>query len=353
MSGYLVDVTIPVHSATRPIRRAVQSVLANTAVTVRVTVVAHNLDPAIVRANLQEFADHPAVRVLSLQDGIPSPAGPLNLGLSSAEAPYVSLLGSDDILRPGALDSWVSVAQETAASTVIPRIEGERSGVLPLPPTRRARTRDLHPVRDRLLYRCSPVGLISRAHFPNLRFTPGLHSGEDLAFTAELWFCGSHIAYDRTGPAYFGYEDETDRVSQTPRPVTDDFEFLDAVESASWFRRLNHQQRQAFGVKTLRLHVFDAIAGRLETPEGFGVHRTALLRVISRIDDLAPGSIRLLSRCDRGVLDELRRDAPDINRIRALLAARWGGGTDAVLPRNPFLAFHSQAPYLTLTHSRP
>lgn len=351
--SYLVDVIIPVHSATRPIRRAALSVLEHTALPVRLTVVAHNIDSSTIRANLAEVAEHPDLRLIPLADGIPSPAGPMNLGLDQATAPYVSLLGSDDLLTPGALDSWYSIASATGASVVIPRIEGGRSGVLPLPPTRRARSRELDAVKDRLTYRCSPVGLISRTHYGDLRFTPGLGSGEDLAFTAELWFSGIHIAYDRAGPSYFGSEDETDRVSNAIRPVTEDFAFLDAIAAATWFQQLGRRERLAFGVKTLRLHVFDAIAGRLGKEEGISSHRVALLEVVDRIEHMAPGSAAFLSRADRAVLDELKHDAPDESRIIAFLGMRWVAGRQALLPRNPLLAFHAQAPFLTLRNSRP
>ena len=349
MSEFDVDVIVPVHSASRPIRRAVASVVDHSRSAVRVTVVAHNIDPDVIRANLGEYADRSDVRLLSLRDGIGSPSGPMNLGLEQATAPYFALLGSDDEFAAGAVDSWLEIARATHATTVLARIDRLQSGTDPFPPVRRGRTRDLDAVKDRLAYRCAPLGLVSRDRFADLRFTPDLHSGEDLEFTAALWFGGSNIAYDITGPAYVGHEDEPDRVTHTTKSVAEDFAFLDAISAAPWFAGLNRAQRQALGVKNMRLHYFDAVLNRLNSPEGIGYFRADLDAVIDRIEAMSPGTVSLLARPDRRVIDAIREPDPDPDpdRILALLAARWERGIDAFLPRNPFLALHRQAPFRT------
>lgn len=347
MSEFEVDVIVPVHSASRPIRRAVASVVDHTRCAVRVTVVAHNIDPDVIRANLGEYADRDDVRLLSLRDGIASPSGPMNLGLERATAPYFALLGSDDEFGSGAVDSWLDIARATGATTVLARIDRIQSGTEPYPPVRPRRTRNLDAVKDRLAYRCAPLGLVSRARFADLRFTPGLHSGEDLEFTAALWFTGSHIAYDRTGPAYIGHEDATDRVTHTTKSVAEDFAFLEAISTAPWYSGLTRAQRQALGVKTLRLHYFDAVLNRLDSPEGLSAVRADLDEVITRIEAMSPGAVELLARPDRRVIDAIREPDPSPERILALLAARWERGIDAFLPRNPLLALHRQAPFRT------
>lgn len=348
MSSPEIDVIVPVHSATRPIHRAVSSALVGTSAAVRVIVVAHNIDPHIIRANLGDLATNRNVELLNLADGIPSPSGPMNHGLAHASAAYFTLLGSDDELAPGALDAWLSLAKETGASTVLARIDREVSGPEPLPPTRPGRTRELDGVKDRLAYRCAPLGLVSREKFGALRFTPGLYSGEDLEFTARLWFTGAHIAYARTGPGYIGHEDATDRVTHATRTVAEDFAFLDAIEASAWFSALTRKQRQALGVKNLRLHVFDAVLHRLQSQEGITAHRDALDRVLAQIERMSPGALKLLARGDRRTIDAVRAPHPDAELILALLSRRWSGGFDAVLTRNPFLVLHRQAPYRTL-----
>lgn len=346
-----VDVIIPVHTPSRPIRRAAASVLANEA-DVRVTVVAHNTDPDGIADRLGDLAEHPAVRLLPLQDGIPSPAGPMNHGIAAAEAPYFSVLGSDDELDPGAIDSWLGIARSTGATTVIPRVRVEER-LEPTPPTRRGRTRDLDPERDRLSYRCMPLGLIDRTRFPDLRFTPGLTSGEDLEFTAELWFTGSRIAYARTGPAYFGHDDADDRVTRVLRPLAEDFAFLDIVAARPWYSTAPVSLRRAFGVKNLRVHLMDAVVARLDAPGGIEAYAADLLAIADRIERMSPGATALLARADRKVLRELASDAPSSERILAHVGARWGGGFDARLTVNPLLSLHRQAPYRTLRDMLP
>lgn len=350
MTSPVVDVTIAVHSASRPIARAVSSIVDHTIAPVRVNVVAHNIDPAVIRANLGEYAQHPAVRLLSLRDGIPSPAGPMNLGLASSDAPFVAVMGSDDEFAPGALDSWLAVQAETGASTVIARVLLGARGYDPYPPVRRGtRDRHLDARKDRLCYRSAPLGLIARERFADLRFTEGLPSGEDLAYSAALWFTGHDVAYDMSGPAYIVNDDASDRVTFAPRPVPDDFAFLDAIEAQPWFPRLGRGARRALAVKILRVHFFDAVLSRTKVPEGIVAHRADLLAVLARLEASAPGVTALLARADRRVIDELRKARPDAAAILHFIDARWNYRTvAAMLPRNPFLALHRQAPFRTL-----
>lgn len=345
MTSPAVDVTIAVHSATRPIRRAVASVLDGTAAPVRVIVVAHNIDPAIIRDNLGDRADDERVLLLDLQDGIRSPAGPMNLGFATSTAPFVALLGSDDEFAPGALDSWLRVQRETGASTVIPKIVIVGRHNNPLPPVRGGRrSRRLDAARDRLAYRSAPLGLIDRARFGHLRFAEGLSSGEDIALTAELWFRGHRIAVDIDGPAYVGHEDEKDRVTFTPRPVEEDFAFLSGLEDAAWFRELRPRARTAVVVKLLRIQFLSAIGVRATSTGELVAHQAALRRVLDRLEALAPRALRLLSRVDHRIIAEAFSPAPDVARIGVLANDRWNQRSfGALLTPNPLLSLHPQA----------
>lgn len=351
MSSPIVDVIIAVHSSTRPIARAVASVIDHTKISVRVNVVAHNIDPDIIRVNLGPYADHPNVRLLALRDGIPSPAGPMNYGLDHATARFVSVQGSDDELAPGAVDSWVRLQQETGADAVISRIRLTAGGVDPYPPVRRGRRlRNLDAVKDRLSYRSAPLGLVSRERFGELRFTPGLTSGEDLTYSATMWFTGRHLAYDLDGPAYIGHDDVDDRVTSSPRPMSDDFLFLDELKTLPWLWSATQLQREALIVKLLRIHVFDAIAARINIPEARATLSEDTRNVLIRLDMLAPGAVRLLSRADRRTLDVVASGTFTEAQVTALLTARWQyRSVAAMLPRNPFLVLHRQAPLRTLS----
>ncbi len=350
MTSPLIDVIIAVHSASRPIARAVASVVDHTRAPVRVNVVAHNIDPEIIRTNLGEYAAHPDVRLLPFQDGIRSPAGPMNHGLDEATAPFVSVMGSDDEFAPGALDSWLGLQAQTGASTVLARIRIVGRGYDPYPPIRMGRRqRRLDAVKDRLAYRSAPLGLVDRRRFGDLRFTEGLPSGEDLAYSAALWFTGSDVAYDLAGPPYVVNDDVDDRVTFAPRSVAEDFAFLDAIQAQPWFRALGRRGRTALVVKIVRVHLFDAILARIRSEEGLPAHQAGLRQVIHRLRAWSPTAFRLLARVDRAVLDEALSEQPDDARMLHLLDARWNYRTvGAMLPRNPLLTLHRQAPLRTL-----
>lgn len=118
-----VDVIIPVHSEMRPVRRAAASVLEHTEAAVRVTVIAHNIEKDIIVRNLGDVAADRRVRVLNLDDGIRSPAGPMNAGLDHVTAPFFAVLGSDDEFAPGAIDAWLGLQRATNASVVLAAID--------------------------------------------------------------------------------------------------------------------------------------------------------------------------------------------------------------------------------------
>ncbi|MGK0722247.1 glycosyltransferase [Leucobacter sp. W1478] len=350
MSGYAVDVIVPVHSAERPIDRAVGSVLDSTTTSTRVTVVAHNIEPEIIRARLGKYALHPHLRLLTLQDGIRSPAGPMNLGLERATAPFTALLGSDDEFAPGAIDSWLSVQRETGADAVLARIRLANGSVDPYPPVRRgSRIRNLDGETDRLAYRSAPLGLISRERFPELRLTEGVGSGEDLAYSLTVWFTGHHLAYDLDGPAYVINDDARDRVTAIARPLAEDFAFLEDLERKPWFLAASVSQRRAIVLKLIRLHVFDSLRKRTASAAELADALPDLRVLFQRFERIAPGAVKLLSVADRRVLSVLLGSAEDAVRLGKLIEARQRFPMPAtIIPRNPLLVLHRQAPFRTL-----
>ncbi|MEV8337722.1 glycosyltransferase [Leucobacter sp. NPDC077196] len=350
MTEPLVDLTIAVHSATRPIARAVASVVDHTASDVRVNVVAHNIDPEIIRTNLGEYAQHPDVRLLELRDGIPSPAGPMNYGFAQSSAPYISVMGSDDELAPGAIDSWLAVAQRTGAEAVLARIQLDTGRTDPYPPVRNGRrTERLHPRKDRLAYRSAPLGLIDRRRFGDLRLTEGLASGEDLTYSLTVWYTAETLAYDLDGPAYVINADAGDRVTFAPRPVARDFAFLDELEALPWFAQALRADRLAIIVKLIRIHVFDAILARARTQADLDANRSDLLGLLKRFERLAPGVHKLLARTDRAVFTELASPHSTPESIALALDKRHVyRSIPTLLPQNPFRVLQRQAPFRTL-----
>lgn len=180
--GSVVDVVIAVHTPERPIERAVASVLENEC-DVRVLVVVHNTEVDPIRDRLGVLAADPRVRLLEFNDGVKSPAGPMNYGFDQASAPWVSLVGSDDALEPGALNQWLALAEKHQAGVVIAPIRFNHGAVFSYPPVRPGwlfgRERVCDPVLDRLSYRVAPLGLISREALADYRLETGLATGED------------------------------------------------------------------------------------------------------------------------------------------------------------------------------
>lgn len=327
----LVDVVIAVHTAQRPVARAVASVFAAAgAVAVRVTVVAHNVDPVLIEANLSAVTvpTGSTVRVLAFTDATRSPAGPFNHGLDAARAPFVAIMGSDDQLAPGAITSWLALAQRTGAAAVIARLatahpDGSVAAVVPTPPARPLRTARLDGVRDRLSYRSAPLGLLDRATLERsgLRFTLGHEVGEDVAFVTRLWFSGAPIAFDRHGPAYLVQDDAGDRTTYVTRPVAVELAFLTDLVTQDWFVALPLPARRSAAVKFLRIHVFGLLLHRTEqfwTPD----ERVALAGVVGAVLHAAPECERVLSRADHAVLRAVVDPTSAVGPLLALAAAR-------------------------------
>ena len=344
----IVDVTIPVHTRSRPIARAVSSIVDHTKTPTRVTVVAHNIDANIIRSNLGSLALDQRVRLLELADGIPSPAGPMNLGISQSTAPFISVMGSDDEFEPGAIDSWYSLQQATDASVIITQVRHSRGGRELSPPARPGRSRHMDPVKDRLSYRSAPLGLISRDVFGDLRFAEGLPSGEDLLYVTRLWFSGAGIAFSRRGPGYLVHSDAEDRVTSTPRSIVSDFAFLDHIFGDPLIEAFDSRQRTALAIKLIRVHLFDAIVNRSVLEAWPSGEREALATVARRMIAWADRPERFLSVLDRTLLDGILDGAEPVELLMDLIRRRWNyRSADVVIPRNPFLALTRQSPLRT------
>jgi glycosyltransferase involved in cell wall biosynthesis len=100
-----VSVVIPMHNAERFIAAAIRSALDPSMPEVEVLVVDDgSTDNSVAEA--RAVAD-PRVRLIQiLASG--GPSRPRNIGIAQARAPYVSLLDSDDLLKPGKLASSVA-----------------------------------------------------------------------------------------------------------------------------------------------------------------------------------------------------------------------------------------------------
>lgn len=321
-----VDVVIPVHEVSRPIERAVASVLRND-VPLRVTVVAHDLDSDAVRARLGALADDPRVRLTEHRDGLRRPAGPFNHGLDLATAAFVSVMGSDDELEPHAIDSWHRRAVRDGAEAVIPVLAHAGGRPVPTPPTRPLRVRRLALTKDRLSYRSAPLGLVSRSRFSDLRFDTTVATGEDIGYVTTVWSRATGVSFDRRGPAYLVHSDADTRTSTTTRPVTADLGFIDPLLASDDFRALSAAARASVVVKILRINVIGAVHNRRAAawPDD---DRASLARAVGVLRAAAPAAEHPLSLVDRRILDL----AADGRSATASLLAQASRRTNRLAP---------------------
>jgi len=339
----VVDVVIAVHSSSRPVERAARSVLHGTRSTpVVVTIVCHGLDPAVVEDRLGEAVRDPRVRIVPYADGVRSPAGPFNHGLDLATGEYTSVLGSDDLLEPGAVDSWVRRAREDRADVVIARQRHQDGRPVRTPPVRPWRRSALDGVRDRLSYRSAPLGIVSRERFPGLRFTTGVAVGEDIAYVTALWFGGARVSLDR-GPAYVVTDDAVDRTTRAVRPVAEELAYLDVALEAC--RALTPEQVTAFVTKLLRVHVFGAVHNRQEPAAWDSGARQDLARAADRLLVVAPRAAEPFSLADRRLLADVRDpEAPVEDLLRHARDRRRFGSPSTLVTADPRRLLHREAP---------
>ncbi len=321
MSVPEVDVIIAVHTPQRDITRPVNSILRGTEADVRVTVVCHNTPVAGIHHNLGRMAEDSRIRLVALSDGIGSPGGPFNHGLSLAEAPFTAVVGSDDELEHGAIDSWLRVARGSNAAVVIARVRHSHGAVVPSPPTRPLRRKSLDGVSDRLSYRSAPLGLVSRQHFPTLRFAEGVRTGEDVIYVTGLWFSSLPIAYDRSGPAYVIHDDGAERVTTLSPPVQQDLEFLAPLLSSEQFGSLTDAQQHSLLVKIVRSTLFGLLVNRPDSHSWPASERNGLAEATKALRAcLASTKLgeRTLSRNDLELLDaasDPRRPTGELLRL--------------------------------------
>lgn len=335
----LVDVIVPVHDVTRPIRRAVESVFDQTpAGLVRVLVICHNMPDTGIREKLDGLIDAGRVVLVPFADGIRSPAGPFNHGLSIADAPYLSIMGSDDFLEPGAMAAWISHVRASEPDAALVPLRHQHGELLMNPLTRWRRTSRLDPVRDRLFYRTAPLGLLrlSVVRALGLTFTARMPVGKDMAFSARLWAAGVRIDYLKRTPAYVIGADAESRVTTQPRPVVEAMAAVLDLVGRDWVAGASESVRRSLVTKLLRIHILGAVITRSQ-PEAWSPADVLDLRASARtVIAAAPGAVSPLSRADRALLDAVLDEGSSAHSLASAVSShRTASRVDQILPRNP------------------
>ncbi len=348
-----IDVVIAVHRDTRPIERAVASVLEGGVPPpyLRVTVVCHNIDPAAIATRLGTLTPDgslPAgVRLLELDDGRHSPASPFNLGIDQATGRFVSVMGSDDTVDPGTYAAWLAIGDAHTSAAVVAAQRTTSTGRVPTPVVRPWHALDLDPIRDGLAYRTAPLGIVRRTEVDRLglRFTENLPSGEDQEFSARLWFGGGRIDYASRAGDYVIHDDQDDRMTQARQDVATLFRFATHLVATPWFARQDRKVREALVTKVLRVHVIPAITARESTGGWSEEDRREASETVAGLVDASPGALESLSLAELDAVDALLDpDCPTDELVRAGAAARRFGRPRTLRTRNPLHLLRPDAP---------
>ncbi|MFK4729867.1 glycosyltransferase [Agromyces mediolanus] len=342
MSRPFVELVIACHDARRPIERAVASVFQDGDVRdlVRVTVVAHGVDPALLSERLAGVAGD--WRVLPFADGVRSAAGPYNHGLGQVEADYCGVMGSDDFLEPGAMRSWLAHVRTARPAAAIARIRLQGQAIMPNPLVRLGRRERLDAAKDRLFYRTAPLGLVETAEMQRLglRMTEGLRVGEDFEFGIRLWSLGRRVDFLGSSPCYVIGTDAVERTTYGAMSLREWLAPVTGLLERGLPAELTPAHRRSLAIKLVRISVLGGAQTR-RTPadwlEGDADVRY-LADVLRRLIGLAPGVLSPFDRRDRRILDGLLSE-PTTARATADVAASTGAGRrERWLTKNPLLS---------------
>ncbi|MBO3664980.1 glycosyltransferase [Microbacterium stercoris] len=342
MNARLVDLVIACHDESRPLERAVASVLADSSVRdrVRVTVVAHGIPAAPLEHRLAGIEGE--WRVVEFADGVRSAAGPYNHGLGLADAEYCAVMGSDDSLEPGALAGWISAAEARRPDAAIARIRIAGQPIMPNPLVRIGRRHDLDPARDRLFYRTAPLGLIRTETMRRmgLRMTEGVRVGEDLDFSVRLFALADRVDFLGDAPCYVIGEDARERTTLAPMRLEDDLAAVTRLLDSELPGLLSPADRRALAIKLVRVSIVGKVRARPTAAQWSDEKELAFLaELLRRLVSLAPGVLAPFNLQDRALLDVLL-GTPDLASVLAAVekAAR-AGRLQRWFTRNPLRAF--------------
>lgn len=331
MTAPFVEVVIACHDESRPLERAVSSLLQDADVRdrVRVIVVGHGLEAEPLAARLAGIEGD--VRVVSFHDGIRSPAGPFNHGLDLVEGVYCGVMGSDDFLEPGVLRHWIRHVETERPDAAIAQIRRQTQTVMPNPLVRLRRRRRLDAAKDRLFYRTAPLGLIrtTRMRELGLRMVEGVRVGEDFDFGIRLWAHGGRIDFLGGMGSYVIGEDARERTTEAALTMAERFAPIERLFDDNVFIGLQQSHRVALVIKLIRV----TVVGNAQTvadqhPADQDV--VAIAALLRRLLTVAPHALRSFNRQDRRVLDGLLAEPTadrliaDVRRSRdAGRAERW------------------------------
>lgn len=343
----LIDVILPVHATSRPLDRAVASVVdgglpVGTEGGVRITVVCHNIAPELVLPMLRpDFRQ--IVTLLERHDSGRTPGEPRNFALDHVEAEYVCFLDSDDTFDPGALARWVRIARKHSSAVVLARLSHSSGKLVRTPVMRPGRTRNLDVVADRLVCRTHVFGLIRTDAIERLglRFAEGFVAGEDQSFSLPLYCDAGRVDYARGGPGYVLHDDATDRITSALSPLEQELRPFLLFSRSAWLHSRPMDLRHSYAVKVLRVQLFGEVTRRTRAGRWTGEDAEAAQHALRQLLADAPGAERAMPRADRDLMDVLGNAETDLATVSRVAEARRRFGTPTTLvPRDFTMILH-------------
>ena len=328
-----VEVVVRVHDASRPVRRAVASVLDYPQA--GAIVVAHGVRPETL-----DLPQSSRIRIVHEPDGVGFPGVASNAGFQACRAEYVGLLDSDDFYEPGALSTLHRRAMEDGADVVLAplKVKGQRS-LLPLT----TRSRKLRAERDRLFYRTAPLGLVRREVIqdPDFRFDETVRVGEDMRVSVRLWTTDLNVSYHFGDPCYVVTDDAEQRITLDRRSAEESLAATARLLDEEWVRALPPATKKSLAAKILRVHVLAPAVrapGDYWTPEATATFSNTTRRLLS----FSPDALDGFSQKDALVLEAL---ACGNAEARGSSIALYGTDTGIrqKLPRKPWKALSTEA----------
>lgn len=328
MTAPFVDVVIACHDVTRPLARAVRSVVqdAETRSEVRVTVVAHGVSGDELAAQLEGIEG--SWRVVEFRDGVRSAAGPFNHGLGMVDGEYCAVMGSDDFLEPGTMARWVREVRAHHPDMLMAAIRIDGFPVMPNPLVRLGRRHRLDAAKDRLFYRTAPLGLIRTATMRTLglRMVEGLRVGEDFEFGIRIASLSARVDVAAGAPCYVIGVDARERTTHARLTVTETLEPVVRLLDDGVFAALPPAHRRALAIKLARVTVLGFARSRPRVEDWDGEADVAeLSRLLHRLLAVAPGVLTPFNREERHILEVIRR-TPTRAAVTAAVARMAGAG---------------------------
>lgn len=331
-----IDVIIPVHSVSRPLRRAVDSVLSGGLPGVKALVICHNLsrEEIIEASGLTPSAD---LEFHEFRDSIRSPAGPRNHGISVSRASYVAFLDSDDLFDADALRLW---ADEAGAhghpDLLVGQVHSEQARFFSTPCPRVGRRTGLRPHRDLLNDRTAPQGVLVRRQLlrppASPRFDSQVPIGEDLVIGLYLWNAARSVVYSRFRAGYQLKADAGDRLTSVAYPVGTKLYPVRNLLEQDWPYALDARSRGALAKKLIR---FELVGLSLEfaREDRLGRDELAEISVVLRmIEDFYPAVALSLPLWESRFVKYVRDE--DHDGLLGMLNSRskWARAAQSLLP---------------------